>query len=193
MHRFARGVNRAKLPYSRTLVSPIEWFKKRQEDNQNQQYIERIRKMAQQQRWTLHDFSTELDEAGSGWMNRVLATQEYENVKELQSIVKCIIEVVGGDKTCVDVEAVARLDRLKVAVGSETSESLVNHAIQQFSNAGLMHRLLRHRYEEGKPLPTSADSLQTMIQTQGLQYMDKAQRDRFKKNQSKRLVRRGRR
>jgi hypothetical protein len=161
--------------------SPLEWWKNRQESQEAEKYKKRIQYMASKDAWTVGDMKEELDELMSSWTAKLSDSKEVRQGKDMHKTVSGIIAVVGDDATDVELENMSRTDKLKASIQGETSVEDINMFARQFQTMALMHRVLRKRKEEGKSLPQTVESMQTVIQAEGAKLLSKNQRNRMMK------------
>jgi hypothetical protein len=164
--------------------SPLEWWKDRQETKEAGRYKQRVVDMSMKESWTVADLGDELAEAVTSWVAKIpgLSNNKETNMaKEMHKTLTGIMDIVGRDATDETLENMSRVDKLRAAVAGETTVDQVNTVIQQFGAMSLMHRVVRKRRLEGKPIPSTADSMQTVLQTEGTKMMSKTQRDRMLK------------
>jgi len=167
---------------SASSYSPLEWWRNRQAQKEEKQYKERIENMASKDTWRLSDTQGELDEVVKSWAAKIPVLNQSSEVKMAQSLhktVTALIQVVGADADDDRLEEITRAEKLQAALAAETSVEEINILIKQFQNMALMHRVLRHRKVEGKPLPTTSEALQLVMQVDAPKFLTKAQKARM--------------
>ena len=176
--------------------SPVEWWRGRQEAKEAEKYTKRVTEMAEKAFFTVGDMSDELGEAVSSWAAKIPGlnnNKEINQAKAMHKTINGLMEITGRDATVDTLSELSRAEKLKAAVAAETSVEEINVVIQQFEGMSLMHRVLRKRKEEGRPIPKTADSMQAVIQTEGPKLLTKAQKSRMMKNQERNIKKASRR
>lgn len=168
-------------------------FADRQKANQQKMFAKQVEKMSNAEAWTLADFADDLDKTTSDWKSKIPGLNNLQQVKmakQAATIAKAMIQQVGADATAKDVtEKVARAEKLKVALESESTVEEVNVMIQQLQSVDIMHRIIRKRKVEGKSLPTNESSMKNLMQVDGLQAMTKTQKKNMRNMQMKKGMR----
>lgn len=138
----------------------------------------------------------ELQEAVDSWMAKVPGlsdNKEMNMAKQMHKTLSGIIAVVGAEATGQELTAMTRAQKLKAAVAGETTVEEVTMLVQQFEIMALMHRVVRRRKAEGKPIPTTAEGMQALMQTDATKMMSKAHKSRMMEAQAKTMRRSSRR
>jgi hypothetical protein len=151
-----------------------------------EKYGERIQFMANKESWTIGDMQAELDTVVSSWASKLPGlrdNKETQIAKKMHRALSGIIEVIGKDATDAELDAMTRKQKLEAAVRGETSVEEINILSQQFQSMALMHRILRKRKLESKSIPTTADGMQALLQSDGSKLLSEAQKERMKKAQ----------
>jgi hypothetical protein len=178
--------------------SPIEWYRKRNERKEEEKYIERIAFMAGKPTWTIGDMLSELDEVVQSWIAKmpILSDNKETNMaKRMHKSVKGIGKIMGLDATATKLESMSRTEKLKAALEGETTAEQINILIQQFQTMDMMHRVLRKRVDDGKPLPQTAEAMQAAVQSEGSKLLSPKQKTKMMDAQQKKMKKqmRGRR
>lgn len=167
-------------------TSPLSWWRGRQEKKEEDKYRERIAYMASKDAWTIGDMWAELDEVVSSWKSKIPRLSDNKETKMAQKMHKAvsgIIDVVGKGATDAELDAMTRKQKLESALKGETTVEEINILTKQFQTMALMHRVLRKRTLEGKPIPSSSAGMQSLLQAEGPKSLSKTQRERMKSNQ----------
>lgn len=160
----------------------MEWWRNRQSTKEAEKYKERMYEMAQKPEWTLEDMRSELDEAVNSWMAKVPglnSNKETQMAKKLHQVMTGLASVVGPDATLDRLERMTELEKLRAAAAGNTNVKEVDTLIEQFGSTSIMHKILRHRQETGKPLPQTPESSQAIMQTEGRKYLSPTQKKKF--------------
>ncbi|KAL7467396.1 hypothetical protein ACHAXS_007639 [Conticribra weissflogii] len=167
-----------------------EKFEEREKGKQAAKLIDQIALMANAETWTLKMFADEVDETLSSWRSKIPGmggTRQIKTAKETQKVAKAMMEQFGGDATVEDIANLDRKQKLKLSIASEMPLDDVNVILDQFRNMEIMHRILRYRKVNGKPLPTDEAGLKMAMQQDGIKVMTnqekKAMRDAYAKKQ----------
>jgi hypothetical protein len=167
--------------------SPLGWWQNRQENKEAEKYKQRVLQMSQQETWTLHDLHAEVQEAANSWLAKMSQTKEAEMAQQMNQTLIGLMQVVGKDADLERLEGISRADKLKAAVAAKVTVEDIATVIEQFSSMTLMHKVLRHRYLEGKPIPTSAEAMQTVLQAEGPNFLTKQQKSKLQRKQVQRM------
>jgi hypothetical protein len=162
--------------------SPVEWYRKRQERKEADKYIDRIKYMAGKLHWTVGDMLAELDEVVQSWISKmpILSdNKETKQAKKMHKSVKGIATIMGSDATGSQLESMTKTEKLKAALEGETTVEEINILIQQFQTMDMMHRVLRKRVDDKKPLPETADAMQAAVQSEGSKLLSKKQKTKM--------------
>jgi hypothetical protein len=178
--------------------SPIDWYRKRQERKEEEKYSERIAFMAGKPDWTIGDMLKELDEVVQSWIAKmpILSdNKETKMAKRMHKSVQGIGKIMGLDATATKLESMSRTEKLKAALEGETTAEQINILIQQFQTMDMMHRVLRKRVDDGKPLPQTAEAMQAAVQSEGAKLLSPKQKTKMMDQQQKKMKKqmRGRR
>lgn len=175
---------------SSSSYSPLEWWRNRQAQKEEKLFKERIENMASKEVWRLSDTQGELDEVVKSWTAKIPVLNQSSEVKLAKSLhktVTALIQVVGSDADDDRLEQITRAEKLQAALAAETSVEEINILVKQFQNMALMHRVLRHRKAEGKPLPTTSEALQLVMQVDAPKFLTKAQKARMTGMQTRQM------
>ena len=160
---------------SRSVISwAREKLEKRENDKKAAKTVEKITLMANTPTWTLKMFADEIDESLSSWRTKipgVSGSTEVKAAKEMQKVVKAMLEHLGDDATAQDVADMDRKAKLKLCIACELPLDNVNMILQQFRHSELLHRILRYRKENGIPLPTDDEGLKMAMQQDGMKVL----------------------
>lgn len=167
--------------------SPVTWWQNRQETKEAEKYKERVLEMSQQDKWTLQDLHAEVQEAANSWLAKMSQTKEAEMAQQMNRTLVGLMQVVGNDADLNKLEGITRAEKLKAAVAAKVSVEDIATVVEQFSSMSLMHKVLRHRYLEGKPIPTSAEAMQTVLQAEGPNFLTKQQKNKLQRKQVQRM------
>mmetsp|Transcript_18405 Transcript_18405/g.35834 ORF Transcript_18405/g.35834 Transcript_18405/m.35834 type:complete len:264 (-) Transcript_18405:80-871(-) len=167
-----------------------EKFEEREKGKQAAKLVDQIALMANAETWTLKMFADEVDETLSSWRSKIPGmggTRQIKTAKETQKVAKAMMEHFGGDATAEDIANLDRKQKLKLSIASEMPLDDVNVILDQFRNMEIMHRILRYRKVNGKPLPTDEAGLKMAMQQDGIKVMTnqekKAMREAYAKKQ----------
>jgi hypothetical protein len=199
------GVNRRTIDFNLSIhsshnnyyssYSPIEWWQNRQKTKQEEKYKARVLEMAEMKVWTLKHMGEEIADIASSWAAKIPGinqTKEIQMAKQMQTLLGGIMSVVGQDA---DEERLLKMDqkeKLKAALAGETTVEEINRLVHQFQMTALMHRILRKRKEDGRPIPTTAEGMQSAIQVDGPNMLSKAQKAKIGKDHARKILRRRR-
>ena len=137
--------------------------------------------MANKEKWTLSDMKAELDEVVSSWSSKVPGlnnVKELEISKKMHKSLVATISVVG-DATLDRVEKMTRIEKLKAAAASQSTVQDINILIDQFSHTTVMHKILRDRLKNNKPLPETPESAQTILQAEARKHLSAQQKKKM--------------
>ena len=171
--------------------SPTGWWRGRQEEKEAQKYRDHLEAMSNKPVWTIGDFEETLKEQlNQSWFTKALAeSKELKLAEELKESVVGILSVVGKDATAQDLEAtMTRLEKLKAASAAGTTVDQINLVLQQFETMSLVHRVIRNRKEQGKPIPQSMEAVQAIVQAEGPKLLSKKQKSRLMKQQKTQMM-----
>ena len=172
--------------------SPVQWWQDRQKSKESEKYKERVQSMAAKAEWTLTDMKGELDEVVTSWTSKVPGlnnNKETEIAKKLHQVITGLISIVGDNATMDRLETMTRTEKLKAAAAANTSVQEINMLVQQFSTTSLMHKVLRHRQETGRPLPETPEATQAMVQAQGRNFLSASQKQKIVKSSERSMKR----
>jgi len=172
-------------------------FEDRQKKQNQEKYREQIQSMANSEKWTLKNFSDQLDAATpSGWRSKIPGmsnTQEAQAAKQTQTVISGIIDEIGEDASMQEIDTLGRKGKLRVSLKSGLEVQDINIMIQQFKSMEIMHKVLRQRKSEGKPLPDTEDGMMALVQGYSAKVMTKAQRKDLQERRMKKMKGVGRR
>jgi hypothetical protein len=129
----------------------------------------------------------EIDQVLSGILTKRINTKEVNQAKNLLKILEAVVKNIGADVDDKDLDAMTRVQKLQCAIDGECSTQEINAMITHFASMSLMHRCLRQRKEQGKPIPTTQDAIQTMIQLEGAKLLSKKQKNAIVAAQKERM------
>lgn len=175
---------------SSSSYSPIDWYRNRQERKEEVKYRQRLASMSTKPVWTVGDMLEELEEVVKSWIAKmpILSNnKETKMAKQMHKSVLGIVNIMGSEATSEQLEAMSRTEKLKAALQGETTAEEINILIMQFQTMNLMHRVLRKRIQDGKPLPESADAMQTAVQSEGSKLLTKGQKSRMMDAQARKM------
>ena len=112
-------------------------------------------------------------------------TSEVESLKKMHKILGSMRE-----RELDGLDAITAPRKREIAAASEHAVEEVNQLLFQFEQAAVMHRWLRSRHEEGRPLPASQEEMQRMMAADPRGIMNKPQTAR-QKSLMKKMQRRG--
>jgi hypothetical protein len=141
------------------------------------------------------DMRQEIAEVATSWTAKVPIlnkSKEFEMAKEMLALLDGLISVVGGDANESRLGQMDQKEKLKAALAGQTTVEDVNRLITQFGMTSLMHKIVRKRKEEGRPIPTTAEGMQSAVQVDGPSLLSKAQRTRMGKDHARKMLRRRR-
>jgi hypothetical protein len=161
------------------------WMEGRQERLQQEQYMEQMQRLSDMEELTLANYEVELKRGLSGFMAKIklFQTKEVKVAQEVVDVVGAFIGVLGNDANADDLNAMTRIDRLKVAGASNKTVEEIAIMVSQIQNMDLMQRTLRKRKLEGKPIPVDSSKMQEAIKKDAREVMTKSQKDMMKKRQ----------
>jgi hypothetical protein len=151
--------------------------------------------MAEMHDWTLKDMQQEVADVTSSWTAKIPginSSKEIQMAKVMDKLLSGLVSVVGGDANDERLQQMDLKEKLKAALAGETTVEEINRLIQQFQMTSLMHRIVRKRKEEGRPIPTTAEGMQSAVQVDGPALLSKAQRTRMGKDHARKMLRRRR-
>jgi signal recognition particle GTPase len=175
---------------SSTSFSPVSWWRSRQEKKEEEKYKQRVQYMAQKDAWTIGDMRSELDEIVTSWASKLPGLRDNKETtvaKKMHKALSGIVDVLGKDATDAELDGMTRKQKLEAAVKGGTTVEEINMLTQQFQSMALMHRIVRKRWLESKPIPTTAEGMQALLQTDGSKHLSAAQKERLKGSQLQRM------
>ena len=112
-----------------------------------------------QKRWTLRHFLDQIEKTQSdaGWrmsLPGVRSSTEVETMKRMLKILSSMRE-----RELDGLEPVSAPRKREIAAESENGVEEINQLLFQFEQAAVMHRWLRSRHEEGRPIPSSQEEM----------------------------------
>lgn len=176
--------------------SPVDWYRNRQERTEEEKYRDRIVFMAGTPVWTVGHMLKELDEVVQSWISKmpILSdNKETKMAKRMHKSVQGIVNIMGDGCTAKQLDAMSRTEKLKAALEGETTAEEINILISQFQTMDLMHRILRKRVDQGKPLPQNAEAMQGAVQSEGSKMLSKAQKTKMQDVQARKMKKQMRR
>ena len=119
--------------------------------------------MTMQKRWTLRHFLDQIEKTQSdaGWrmsLPGVRSSTEVETMKRMHKILSSMRE-----RELDGLEPVSAPRKREIAAESENGVEEINQLLFQFEQAAVMHRWLRSRHEEGRPLPSTQEEMRQMM------------------------------
>lgn len=174
----------------RTSFSPMNWWRNRQEKQEEEKYKQRISAMAEMETWTVGMMLHEIDEAASSWTAKLVNNKETAAVKKMQKTLTGLVKIVGEDATYDNVHNMSRKEKLEAAVAGDTSVEEINIMAAQFQTMSLMHRILRKRKSEGKAIPETPEAMQSVLQADAMKFLTKEQKKKLAQQHARTLTRR---
>mmetsp|Transcript_12773 Transcript_12773/g.18143 ORF Transcript_12773/g.18143 Transcript_12773/m.18143 type:complete len:232 (-) Transcript_12773:39-734(-) len=171
-------------------------FEARTKRQQQEKYKEQIQTMANSERWTLKNFSDQLNAAmPTGWRSKLPGsnTQEAQAAKQTQSVLAGIIDEIGNDASMQELEKLGRKEKLRISLKSGLDVEDINIMIQQFKSMEIMHKVLRQRKSEGKPLPETEEGMMGLVQGYSAKVMTREQKKDLQERRMKKMRGAGRR
>ena len=141
--------------------------------------VDQIDLMANSPTWTVKMFADEINETLSSWTTKIPGasrTAEIKAAKETQVVVNVMVETLGDKVTAGDISRLDRKQKLKLAIACKKPMDEVNSVLNSFRQMEMMHRILRHRKENGIPLPTDEAGLKMAMQLDGMKLMTKQEK-----------------
>jgi hypothetical protein len=163
-------------------------FTNRQERLLAEEFTAQCERMANQDEWTIADFQKDLAKTTSSWRAMIPGvgdSKEVETARESNKIALAIIETLGPNLCLGNMMNLSREDKLKIAIKSERSVTEINVFMNLCQHVDIMHKVLRQRKIEGKPIPKEQQALQSLIQTEGIRAMSNSQRKLIKAQMTK--------
>jgi hypothetical protein len=161
----------------------------RQERKASEEFAAQCERMASKDTWTIQDFQNDLGKSTSSWRSMIPGVSDLNETKvakETNKVALAIIEILGPNLSLEGVMEMSRENKLKVAIQSEKSVSEINLFMTQCQNVDILHKILRRRKLEGRPIPTDQRVIQNLVQSEGLQAMSGSQRQTLKAQMLKR-------
>ena len=157
--------------------------------------MDQMQRLSSMEELTLQSYKGELERGLNSWGAKLSFTQtkEMEMAKEVVLVVSCMIDELGEDAKADDLIHMDRLSRMRVATASNKTLEEIAIMVTQVQNMDLMHKTLKKRKEEGKPIPPDGQAMQAAVQKEALSIMSKAQKDMIKGRQMNRAQRMARR
>ena len=175
--------------------SPLQWWRNRQEVQELDKYKLRIVHMADKEAWFIGDAIKEIDDSLNTWKAKVPGAStisEIKLAKAMRTSMQGIAKVVGNEATEEMIVKMSHKDKLLAAVNGETTLESINTLIEQFRTMSLMHRALRKRRLENKPLPTTPEAVSALLKVEAPRLMSKEQKSKLGKEQAKQMLKRHR-
>lgn len=172
---------------STTSYNPLDWWRKRQTQKEQEKFEEKTIHMASLQKWTLGEMHQEMVDS-LDWKSKIpgiSGTKEVKDAKAVQKLVEALMEVVGKDASDEDLAKLKKVEKLRAANKAGKTIQEMNTFFDQFEIMCMMQRVLRKRKLEGRTLPMTQESLQMVMQAEGPRVMSKAQRDKMIKRAGK--------
>ena len=147
--------------------------------------------MSQKENWVVGDMLSELQEIKSSWAAKIPGVKNSKEIqmgKAMLQQVEGVVSVMGLHCTAIELKNMTLKQKLQCAVAGQTSSASIEIIVQQMQMMSLMHRVVRKRFLEGKPIPTNSDTLQVLLQTDGIKMMTKDERRALAAKQSKQMT-----
>jgi hypothetical protein len=192
-------------------------FEERSKKSQKEAYAKQLAKMAESEKWTLKDFSDEIDETLSSWRTKIPGVsnlQQVKSAKEAQVVIKAVVDEVGRDATAEDLGSLGRTEKVskwveewgfrasglgshiaslplqqKISLKSGISIEDLNIMIKQFQGMDMMHSVLRKRKLEGKPIPVDESTMKAALESDGPSVLSKKQKKAIQERQQRKALR----
>jgi hypothetical protein len=168
----------------------MDWWRDRQSKKEETKYKERVLQMAEKETFRVADMIEELDEINKSWMAKMpflSSSKETKTAKHMFKVISAVGSVAGTDATLEKLEALSRKEKLQIAIAAETSLEEINTIIQQFGVMDIMHKVVRKRKLDGKPIPLTQEGMQAAMQTDAITLLSKAQKEKAAKEHLRRM------
>lgn len=136
--------------------------------------VDQINLMANSPTWTIKMFADEINETLSSWATKMPGaskTTEIQQAKETQIVVNAMLETLGEKFAASDIAKMDRKQKLKLAIACKKPVNEVNAVLDSFRQMEIMHRILRHRKENGGALPTDQEGLKMAMRQDSMKVM----------------------
>jgi len=123
--------------------------------------------MANAESWTLLHFNDQIKEATGGWRSMIPGMGRVDAIKkmrETQKLLEAAMDIVGSDAGAKELKEIGKKEKLKISLKSGAELKDINALVSQFESMDIMHRVLRYRVENGKPLPVSEEDAKNIMQ-----------------------------
>ena len=157
----------------------------RTEENQNENQRKQMQAMANAEKWTLHGFKEQIESA-LGWKQYIPGMSQFSQMKEVKEAKKSldsIEEVVGKGATSERLSSLTRKEKLEIGVDD------LDALVKQFRSMEVMHRMLRHRKVDGKPIPSNQEEINSILQSEGPDLLTKKEKKMYAKMQQDSMMR----
>lgn len=164
----------------------------------NDQFAKQIEKMGSFNKFTLVEFSSEINDAlGTGeWKAKVPGLRSMDAVKkaqELKQVLNAIESELGKEATTDDLKNLTRKQKLKMSLKGLVEVSDLNQVIGQFQTMELMWKVLQFRKNNNLPLPSDEDEMKAILQKNLKEILSKKERKEMQQSQMKAMASRSRR
>uniref|UniRef100_A0A7S0F573 Signal recognition particle SRP54 subunit M-domain domain-containing protein n=1 Tax=Craspedostauros australis TaxID=1486917 RepID=A0A7S0F573_9STRA len=161
------------------------WMERRKNRKEQEQYMEQMNRLSEMDEFKLTDFKDELNKSLTGVMANVsfLQTKEIKAAKDIVTCVESMVKVLGQDAVADDLLHMDRLQRLKIADGSDRTVEEIGYVVSQIQNMDIMQKTLRRRRLQGKPIPESQSKMQEVMKKEAMATMSPAQKEMVRKKQ----------
>lgn len=140
---------------------------------------EQLEKMSNYEVWTLGCFVDDIKTSLSDWKTKIPGmsmTAQVKAMKDSMKVVNAVTSKVGEDATLDILTSLGRKEKLEIALQADCSLEDLNSTISQFRNMEIMHRVLRYRKSNGRPLPKDEKMMQLAIQEDGKNVLTKKEK-----------------
>lgn len=147
--------------------------------------------MSQKDQWVVGDMLAELQEIKSSWAAKIPGVKNSKEIqmgKAMLQQMEGVASVMGPNCSALELKNMTLKQKLQCAVAGQTSSASIDIIVQQMQMMSLMHRVVRKRYLEGKPIPVNSDALQVLLQTDGIKLMTKEERRELAAKQSQQVT-----
>jgi hypothetical protein len=168
---------------SSSSFSPWSWWKERQERNDAEKYRQNIAAIAEREVWTLGPMLKEVEDVTKSWTAKLIDNKESRAVKHMKKVLEGLISVIGKDAQADRVVGMSKKEKLQTAIAAETTVEEINILIKHVQANEKIHRIVRKRKIEGKPLPATPDAMQQLARIEFPKILTKDEKTQMKKFQ----------
>ena len=147
--------------------------------------------MSQKDQWVVGDMLAELQEIKSSWAAKIPGVKNSKEIqmgKAMLQQMEGVASVMGPNCSAAELKNMTLKQKLQCAVAGQTSSASIDIIVQQMQMMSLMHRVVRKRFLEGKPIPVNSDALQVLLQTDGIKLMTKEERRELAAKQTQQVT-----